>query len=371
MRIPRRLYHARNGIRLNSKIKHSALQPFPLRLAWNALQMTAIVLCAIVVLCPARPAQAVEGGSGVYALGFTGPQGGFIPDPGTYLGYNCYYYRGDATADVSASGQVPIPGTGFELPAQLNGSVKAKAHSFAHILTVTHVFKKEVLGGHAGLSIWTPYADTDLTLTGQGVLTLTGPLGGTHNIPVSGSTKPSEIGFGDITVIGMLGWHRGFMHYLATLDVYAPTGSYDKNRIVNIGRNHWAIEPMMGVTYLNEKMGLELSAVAGITFNYENSDTDYKSGDEFHVDLAVLQHFSDRFHLGLVGYVYDQLNGDSGSGAPEDFKGEVYAWGPAIGGTIPLWRNSNLFVKGRYYKEFGAENRLEGDAFLLSAAMNF
>jgi hypothetical protein len=147
MRISRRLYHAENGIRPNSKVKPNALQLFPLHRLPYALQMTAIVLCAMVVMCPVRPAQAVEGGSGVYTLGFTGPQGGFIPDPGTYVGYNFYYYRGDATADVSASGRVPIPGTGFELPAQLSGSVKAKADSFAHILTVTHVFKKEVLGG--------------------------------------------------------------------------------------------------------------------------------------------------------------------------------------------------------------------------------
>lgn len=346
------------------------LFPF-MRQSRYALRLAAIGLCACTVFYPGGPAQAVEGGSGVYALGLTGPQAGIMPDPGTYVGYNLYYYKGDATANVSLSGKVPIPGTGFELPAQLNGSVEAEAESFAHILTMTHVFKKELMGAKLGLSVWVPYVDTDLTLTGNGVLSLTRPLGGTLDIPISGSTEQSENGVGDTTFIGMMGWHRGSMHYMAMLNVYVPTGEYDKNQAVNVGRNHWAIDPMLGVTYLNEKIGLELSAAAGITFNLENSDTDYKSGEEFHLDLAVIQHLSDKFHLGLVGYVYNQLSGDSGSGAADDFKGRVYAWGPVIGATIPLWQKHNLFLKGRYYNEFDALNRLEGEVYLFTATVNF
>ena len=336
-----------------------------------ALRLATIALCATVVLNPGGQAQAVEGGSGLYALGLNGPQAGIMPDPGTYFSYNLYYYKGDTTPNASISGKVPIPGTGFELPAQLTGSVKTEVESFAHIISITHIFKQELLGGQLGLSLWAPYVDTDLTLTGNGVLTLTGPLGGTYNIPLSGSTEASENGFGDITFIGMMGWHRGFMHYMAMLNVYVPTGEYDKNQLVNTGRNHWAMEPMGAVTYLNENIGLELSAAAGITFNLENSDTDYQSGDEFHLELAVIQHLSDKFNLGLAGYVYNQLNGDSGSGAPEDFKGRVYAWGPVIGATIPLGRKNNLFLKGRYYNEFDAMNRLEGEVYLFTAAVNF
>ncbi len=336
-----------------------------------ALLLVAIVWCACTVFYPVVPAHAVEGGSGVYALGLTGPQAGIMPDPGTYFSYNLYYYTGDATSTVSISGTVPIPGTGFELPAQLNGSIKSEVDSFAHILSITHVFKQELLGGQLGLSIWAPYVDTDLTLTGNGVLTLTGPFGGTFDVPLSGSAEQSENGFGDTTFIGMMGWHRGFMHYMAMFNVYAPTGEYDKNQLVNPGRNHWAIEPMGAFTYLNENIGLELSAAAGITFNFENSDTDYQSGDEFHLELAVIQHLSSKFHLGLVGYLYDQLNGDSGSGAPDDYKGQVYAWGPVIGATIPLWQKHNLFLKGRYYNEFDAENRMEGEVYLFTASVNF
>ena len=330
-----------------------------------------ICLCALVVLFPAVAAHAVEGGSGVYALGLMGPQAGMMPDPGTYVGYNLYYYKGDTTTHVSASGRVQIPGTGFDLPAQLTGSAETEAESFAHIFTLTYVFDATILGGRPGVSVWLPYVDSDLTLSGNGILSLTRPLGGTVDIPVGGSVDASETGLGDAVFIGMLGWHAGFLHYMTTLNVYAPTGDYDRNSLLNAGRNHWAIEPMLAVTYLNETIGLELSGAAGLTFNFENTDTEYESGDEFHLDLALIQHLSDKFHFGLVGYAYEQLSGDSGNGAPEDFKGRVFGWGPAVGGTLPLGEKSNLYLKARWYNEFDAKNRLEGDTLLFSASVNF
>lgn len=44
------------------------------------------------------------------------------------------------------------------------------------------------------------------------------------------------------------------------------------------------------MTWLDPKTGLELSAAAGFTFNGENRDTDYKTGAEFHVEWAVMEH---------------------------------------------------------------------------------
>ncbi|WP_054691361.1 hypothetical protein [Desulfosarcina cetonica] len=166
----------------------------------------AVLICLIAwaVLFPAGAAHAVEGGSGVYALGLVGPQAGIMPEPGTYVGYNLYYYKGDTTTPVSASGKVQIPGTGFELPAQLTGSVDTEAESYAHIVTLTYVFDADILGGRPGVSVWLPYVDSDLTLRGSGVLSLTGPLGGTYDIPFGGRADASETDIGDTTFIGML-----------------------------------------------------------------------------------------------------------------------------------------------------------------------
>ena len=335
------------------------------------LKQILIWLCVTVVLLPTMSAHAVEGGSGVYSLGLVGPQAGIAPDPGAYFTYNFYYYKGDSTTRTSSSSLVQVPGTGLELPVQVNGSVQTEVEACAHIFTFTYMFDAKVLGARPGVSVWVPYVTSDLSLAGNGVMSLTGPWGNTWDFPLSGSAEPSSSGLGDITLTGKLGWQEGVMHYLATLNIYAPTGKYDKNSVVNAGRNHWAVDPMMCVTYLNEKIGLEVSGAAGLTFNFENSDTDYDSGEEFHLDLAVIQHFSEQFHLGLVGYLYKQLSSDSGPGAVDGYKGRVYACGPEIGGMIPLSDKNNLFLKARWYKEFSAKNRMEGDTVFLSASVNF
>jgi len=335
----------------------------------NSRIAKAALACA--VMFSAGGAHAAEGGGGVYGLGFISPQAGLMPEPGTYGNYNFYAYQGDATANVAASTQIPIPGTDLKAQLGVAGTLKVEVkHSYAHIFQLTHVFNGNLLGGNPGLSLTVPYVDTDLDVSGSGVLTLTGPGGASYSTPVGLSLSESKSGLGDVIMTGMLGWHDGLIHTMGMFNVYAPTGDYDKTRAVNPGRNHWAYEPMLGVTFLNPDTGLELSGAAGVTFNQKNSDTDYKSGNEFHLDLAGIQHFSDRFHAGLTGYLYHQLTGDSGSGATSDFKGRVYALGPLVGGAVPIGKQ-NLYLKARYYKEFDAKNRLEGDALYLSASIKF
>ena len=332
---------------------------------------TAFLLAFFTALGLFSSAEAAEGGSGVYALGYISPQAGLMPEAGTYFSYNYYGYRGKSTSSVSASREIPIKGTHLKLPVQLNGKIKAEVDSSSSLFSLTHVFSEKVLGGQAGLALLVPYVKADLDLSARGVLSLTGPSGHIHNLPLSGKERFSDSDIGDTTLTGLLGWHDGRVHSMAMLNVYAPTGSYDKHRAVNVGRNHWAVDPMVALTYLNEASGLEVSGATGITFNQENSATDYKSGNEFHLDLSVIQHFSGKFYAGLAGYAYHQLTGDSGSGASRVYKGQVYGLGPIIGGIIPLGPKQQLFVNARYYLESGVENRLKGNTFFLTGTVKF
>ena len=66
--------------------------------------------------------------------------------------------------------------------------------------------------------------------------------------------------------------------------------------------------------------------------NFENPDTNYQNGIDSHLDLAASQFVSEKMHIGLVGYLYYQLSGDSGSGAIlGDFQGQVIGLGPQLG----------------------------------------
>lgn len=328
-----------------------------------------ISICAGLALL--NGTEAVEGGSGVYALGYISPQAGLMPKSGTYLSYNYYGYQGKSTTAVSAVKQVAIPGTHLKLPVQLNGSMKTEVNSYSSLFSLTHVFAEKLLGGQPGLAVLLPYAKADLDLSGSGVLSLTSPFGHVHHLNLSGNNSQSTSGIGDTTLSGLLGWHHGRWHTMTMFNLYVPTGGYDRQRLVNIGRNHWAAEPMVALTYLNEASGLEVSGATGVTFNQKNPDTEYKSGTELHLDLSVIQHFSEMFYIGLAGYAYQQLTGDSGSGASDANKGQVYGLGPILGGAIPIGQKQKLFINGRYYQEFGVENRLKGNTFFLTATVKF
>ncbi len=85
--------------------------------------------------------------------------------------------------------------------------------------------------------------------------------------------------FGDLIVSPlMLNWNFSKFHLLGALMFYAPTGSYDRRRIIDIGLNRWAIEPDLGVTWLDNETGRHASLFAGYTVNAENPSTHYLSG---------------------------------------------------------------------------------------------
>ena len=83
----------------------------------------------------------------------------------------------------------------------------------------------------------------------------------------------------------------------------------------------------------------------------------------------MIQNLSKSFGLGLVGYHYQQITGDSGAGANlGDFKGRVTALGPTINYNFTL-SQIPVSTSLKYLKEFNVENRLEGDVGMFTLAM--
>ena len=144
-----------------------------------------------------------------------------------------------------------------------------------------------------------------------------------------------------------------------------PAGAYQLNRLSALGIGHWAADGGVGYTYLNEKAGIEGSVVFGLTYNFINPYTQYQSGTDAHLDWALSPILTDKFHIGAVGYIYNQITGDSGLGARlGDFKSRVAGIGPQIGFFIPFF-DRELYLNLRAYSEFDTRNRLEGlNAFI-------
>jgi hypothetical protein len=139
-----------------------------------------------------------------------------------------------------------------------------------------------------------------------------------------------------------------------------PVGSYKEGELANLGSNHWSIDGGAGYTYLDPDKGHEFSIVGGLTYNFENPETNYQNGVDAHVDWAASQFLSEQWHVGLVGYLYQQLSGDSGDGAAlGDFKSRTYAVGPQAGYFFPVGKAKG-YISLRGYFEFDAEHRTEG-----------
>ncbi len=139
-----------------------------------------------------------------------------------------------------------------------------------------------------------------------------------------------------------------------------PVGNYDPNRLSNIGIGHGAIDAGYGYTYFDTKTGHEFSAVLGFTYNFKNPDTDYKNGIDAHLDYGISQFLPQNLQVGVVGYLYQQLTPDSGSGDHVgSFKSSVAGIGPQLGYLFDAGGTQGyLNVKGYY--EFAAENRPDG-----------
>ena len=315
------------------------------------------------VLFSAERALAAEDAKSVYLLGVTASMAGVTPPPGTYVSSFIYVYSGDATGAAALSRTLPLDNTSLPSVATLevNAEVSVEASVALDVLSMLWVAPDKVLGGRFGVGALLPvgYQSVDVDITARASLVF--PNGTTLERGRTFGLSDSTFAVGDPLATAFIGWDSGNWHWKFIGLVNIPVGEYSKTDLVNMGFNRWAADLTGAFTWLDPKVGLELSLAPGVTFNGENPDTKYKTGTEFHLEGAVMQHLSKAFAAGVAGYYYNQVTGDSGAGAVlGPFKGEVTAIGPNLTynfqmGTVPV------FTSARWLHEFDAKNRLEGD----------
>lgn len=149
------------------------------------------------------------------------------------------------------------------------------------------------------------------------------------------------------------------------LQIQAPTGDYDEDRLISPGVNHWTVSPMLNATWISDG-GFEASSSFQLDFNTRNHATDYRSGVEYRHEFAVGQHVGP-WTVGLGGYYYRQLTDDDAPNLDHGNRARVLAVGPALSffkpGLPPVWLHA--------YKEFGARNRTEGHTIALRVSHSF
>lgn len=246
------------------------------------------------------------------------------------------YYH--ASVDLGGSKRLPIGGV-------IAGNIDADVNLV--FIAPTYSFADPVMGGQLALSLAAVGGSSSVTGS------ITGPV-------LSVERTDDIFNVGDLYPTATIRWTEGTSNWMTYLTGDIPVGAYQTGRLANLGINHWAIDGGAGYTYLDPSSGHEFSAVAGLTYNFENPDTNYQNGIDFHLDWAASQFLSEQVHVGLVGYAYQQLTGDSGSGATlGDFKSRVIGVGPQFGYFFPL-NGKNAYFNLKGYYEFDAENRPEG-----------
>jgi hypothetical protein len=220
------------------------------------------------------------------------------------------------------------------------------------MLTPTYSFDNKILGGQPALGM--------TALVGRNVTSAAATLTGTEGGTLSGSRSDSVVGFGDLYPNATLKWNQDVHNFMIYATAGIPVGAYNTERLAALGLGHWSVDGGGGYTYYNEKAGIEFSAVAGLTYNFINPYTQYRSGNDFHLDLSFSPYVSETMHIGAVGYLYDQVSGDSGAGAMlGDFKSRVAGAGPQIGFFLPMGDREG-YLNLRAYYEFAAKHRLGG-----------
>ncbi len=300
----------------------------------------------------AAPLMAEEGGSGHYMPGAFATMFDFTPEePGakaTSVQFN--YYQGD----MGGGRSLPLGG-------QVAASVDAKA--FSTVLILVDTFETPVAGGVYSVGAAVPWVDMSVAADVKiGAIT-------TH-------VKDNADAFGDICFLPvMLEWRKGLNQYSVILPIYAPTGAYDTGVLANPGKNYWTFEPTFAFNRLDPQSWVAFTAFAALDISTKNDATDYQSGEVLHLELSANKLFPQAdgtiWSAGVNAFLYEQITGDSGSGAKlGDFEGHTYGIGPAIG-WLKKGKQSSNFAELKWLPELDVAKRTKGNILWLKAGASW
>ena len=271
---------------------------------------------------------ATENGLDTFGLGAEGIAAGALPPAGVYL---LNYYQNYHASEFK------------------DGPDNFHADVNVYIPRLVWMTPQHIAGGQLGLYAAQPLVDLRLNVMGM---------------------SDSNSGLGDLIIGSMLGWHKGNHHSVAALEGVLATGDYEDANpqrpvVANLGKNYNTIRPIFAYSYL-QPQGWEFSTKMSYSFNSENDDTNYQSGDYFAGDYAIGYQLNDQVKLALEGYVFKQTIDDEVNGVSIGNKGQALSFGPAI-----QYKRDNWSLEAKFLKETEVEHRPEGHSSTLKLVWAF
>ena len=311
------------------------------------------VICVGLLSATSSASHADESGTSFWVPGNYGSLAAVPGTPGWAVASIYYHTTVNAGADVAAAREIQIGRFSPTVNVNLNASLRATA-DLAFVVP-SYTFASPVLGGQLAVQMATIMGSTSANVNG----TVTASLP-PFSLVRTDSIGDTTTGFGDLYPLASLKWNMGVNNFMTYITGDIPVGNYSSASLSNLGIGHGAIDAGGGYTYFNPATGHEFSAVAGFTYNFINPTTQYQSGVDFHLDWGASQFLSKQFFVGLVGYAYNQVSADSGSGDKVGaFESRVFSVGPQLGYIFPI-AGKQGFLGLKSYFEFGAKDRPEG-----------
>ena len=288
-------------------------------------------------------ANATEGGVSKWPNGIEIHGAGILPPPGLYG----QIFAGDVRADTLRDHK---GNRATDIDLRVNAIAPR----------IVWVTEHQVLGGQLGFHALAPLMDMRLDIT---------------NGPGAGLSDRKR-GLGDVQMGPVLGYHLSDKLHIATgVDVILPTGNFDKEDLLNLGTNYYTVQATFAISYAQPK-GINADMRLMHDYNFENKDTNYKSGRELHADYTLGWAFGNGWTAGIGGHAYQQISDDKcGSNcdtanpagtiasleASDGNRGRSFSVGPAFQYASP----KGWMFSAKYQQEFGVENRSEGEAVWL------
>jgi len=307
---------------------YKTLSPVSRRLRVAALAGGFLAIGAL-----AGAAHATENGGTTYPIGVFTINPGFSPppDPLSFFSYNSYY---SANTLESTSPKKP---TDF--------SVWSAVSSERFDVTYPVELGDDI---HIGSRLVIPLIDL-------------------HQSVVAGGKARSQSvsGVGDVLIAPLLigkvsQTSFGTVAQQVNLTISLPTGSYDKNNLVNLGHNFTAWQWNYGVSWLPTNT-TNVGFQAVYVVNQKNSATNYQSGDEFDVDWVAGVMVAPRLWVEANGYYYKQVSRDMQNGLPfnNGNYGKALGFGPQVRWTFPHGGG----ITAKWQHETDVENRARGNRY--------
>lgn len=346
--------------------------------------LTFSLLAGAVAMALATGAHAAENRAQRYSAGLGGSDMTNMLAPGWYgqaamIHYHAKQLKGNDGNDAVQRGVQTVPGVGavpYTAPI-----THFRADAYVLLPRATYVSTQKILGGHVGFTAMLPLVFRQTSITGSASVSPSVPSGAAALI-VGGVNQTiarqsgEKLGVGDLEMAPLVNWEIGD-HQTVTLTptVVFPTGEYDAAKPVNSGfGRYYTFRPSVQYGFIGD--GWDVGARAVFSANTRNKDTQYRSGNMFNLDFALMKFVSEDVRLGVQGYVVQQLTDDTSDNATtqatlnaiDGSKMRVYALGPA---WAWIKNGGEMLVEGKILKEFGARNRSEGTTYMLTVSKPF